>query len=270
MKELMKTEEKEELVELLRKVIYDLTGNFYPDERMKILEYKFERLLKETGITPGGPRDAVSYFLSDAERRKRLINLMTVPETSFFREKEQLDVLFGSVLRGNVSLDICSVGCSTGQEPYTLAMMMAKSNLGGTVIGMDINEEALGKAREGTYRSSELKDIPKDYREFVKVDGEVLRIREDIKGRVRFVYANLIEEDSFKPFHGRFSAVLCRNVLIYFDPPSKKTALLNLKNILRRDGVLVLSSTEILPSEYRDIFKPFKEGRFFFYRRSEA
>ena len=266
----MKTEERTRLIELLRKLIYELTGNYYPDERMKILEYKLERLLKETGVSVSSPEEVVSYFMRTPERRRQLINLMTVPETRFFREREQLEVLFDVVLKGKSFLDMGSVGCSTGQEPYTLAMMMASRGIPGRILGMDINEEVLKKARKGIYSLSELKDIPEEYRKFVHVGGSFFEIKRDIRRMVEFRQVNLIEPESFEPLKEKFDVVLCRNVLIYFDNRSKEIALSNLRNSLHRGGVLVLSSTEILGKEFYHLFEPFKEGRFFFYRRREA
>ncbi len=264
----MKTEERSRLIELLRKLIYELTGNYYPDERMKILEYKLERLLKETGLESSSPEEIISFFMRTPERRKQLINLMTVPETRFFREREQLEVLFDVVLKGRSFLDMGSVGCSTGQEPYTLAMMMKRRNISGKVVGMDVNEEVLEKARRGVYKASEIKDIPEEYREFVAVENGLLEIRKDIKRMVEFRSVNLIEPESFASLKGRFDVVLCRNVLIYFDTKSKEIALSNLRSSLRKGGILVLSSTEILGKEFYHLFEPFKEDRFFFYRRT--
>ncbi|MDQ7082421.1 MAG: CheR family methyltransferase [Aquificota bacterium] len=127
---------------------------------MKILEYKLEKLIRDMPIGSDNAEGIISYFLKSPERRKILIDLMTVPETRFFREREQLEVLFDSVLKGVHSLNVASIGCSTGQEPYTLAMMMRLRGIIGKVAGMDINEEVLRRAREGVYKSTELKDIP--------------------------------------------------------------------------------------------------------------
>ena len=264
----MKTEERSRLIELLRKLIYELTGNYYPDERMKILEYKLERLLKETGLESSSPEEIIAYFTRTPERRKQLINLMTVPETRFFREREQLEVLFDVVLKGRSFLDMGSVGCSTGQEPYTLAMMMKRRNVSGKVVGMDVNEEVLEKARRGVYSISEIRDIPEEYREFVIVSDGSLEVKQEIKSMVEFRFANLIEPESFNSLKGKFDVVLCRNVLIYFDTRSKEIALSNLRSSLREGGILVLSSTEILGKEFYHLFEPFKEDRFFFYRRT--
>ncbi|WP_457600771.1 CheR family methyltransferase [Hydrogenivirga sp.] len=266
----MKAEERQELIELLRKTIYELTGNYYPDERMKILEYKLERLLKSMDVNTHDPQEVVSFFMRTPDRKKLLIDLMTVPETRFFREREQLEVLFDRVLKGRFRFDVASVGCSTGQEPYTLAMMMAKRGISGKVVGMDINEEVLKKARSGVYRASDIKDIPEEYHQYVSVKGELLEIKPEIKSRVEFRQINLIDPRTFEPFGCRFDVVFCRNVLIYFDDASKRTALTNLRNILKKEGLLVISSTEILNREYYDLFEPVKEDRFFFYKKKES
>lgn len=266
----VKTEERARLIELLRKMIYDLTGNFYPDERMKILEYKLERLLKSLNLNKLPPEKIISYFMNDSERRRTLIDLMTVPETRFFREREQLEVLFDRVLKGRNSLNLASVGCSTGQEPYTLAMMMVKRGMVGRVIGMDINVKVLERAREGKYRKEELRDIPEEYRDLIISEGGFITVSPKVKRMVEFVEGNLIDPGSFEPFKGSFDVVLCRNVLIYFDKRSKEVALENLRNSMRRDGILVLSSTEILGREFYHLFEPFREGKFTFYRRREG
>ena len=265
----MKIEERQRLVQLLRETIYRLTGNYYPDERMKILEYKLERLLKSLNVDNLPPERAIDFFLSDPERKKMLIDLMTVPETRFFREREQLEVLFDRVLQGRKVVDFASIGCSTGQEPYTLAMMAEKRGITGRIVGMDINPEVLKKARQGVYRATEIKDIPPEYREFVLEKGETLEVIDRIKKRVEFREVNLIDPKSFEPIKNSFDVAFCRNVLIYFDYQSKEIALSNIRSALRKGGILALSSTEILGKEFYHLFKPFKEDRFTFYRRTD-
>jgi len=263
----VKAEQRKDLINLLRKVIYELTGNYYPEERMKILEYKVERLIKDLNLNVSSPEEIVSYFRASPEREKTLIDLMTVPETRFFREKEQLDILFEEVIKDISTLSIASVGCSTGQEPYTLAMIMEKKGISGKIIGMDINVKVLEEARKGVYKSEEIKDIPPDYRDFVYLKDSVMCIKDKIKKRVDFYQANLIRKEDFMPFSGNFGIVFCRNVLIYFDSDSKRIALENLALIMKKKGILVLSSTEILSRELQILFETFKKGKFFFYRK---
>jgi chemotaxis protein methyltransferase CheR len=265
----VKTEERRHLIKILRETIYSLTGNYYPDERMKILEYKIERLIKSAGLDGSSPEKIINYFLSSPERKKQLIDLMTVPETRFFREYEQLTALMGGLLSSKKTLDIISIGCSTGEEPYTVAMMMKKGGQSGRVLGTDINERVLEKARRGVYRASVLRDVPDEYREyFTEKDGKV-EVVPEIKRMVEFRVLNLINRGDFDRLGMKADCVLCRNVLIYFDSASKRTALENVHSILKREGILVLSSTEILQKEYYDLYESVKVEKYFFFRKRE-
>ncbi len=266
----MKTEEREHLINILRETIYRLTGNYYPDERMKILEYKMERLIKSQNLDGSPPEKIINYFLSSPERKKLLIDLMTVPETRFFREYEQLTALMGGLLRDLKIINLLSIGCSTGEEPYSLAMMMRKEGKSGRVVGADINEKVLEKARKGQYGAGALEDIPEEYRTFVRKTGRGIEVVEEVRRMVEFRKVNLIEERDFEAMGMTFDAVLCRNVLIYFDASSKRRALENIGRVLKRNGYLALSSTEILQREYHDLFEPVKVGKFFFYRKGKG
>ncbi len=264
----MKGKDRQRLVSMLRDLIYQLTGNYYPEERMRIFEFKIERVLKNMGMEESPPEKVVSYFMS--EGRETLIDLMTVPETRFFREREQLEMLVDNLTKETGFPEIGSVGCSTGQEPYTVAMMLASRGVRGRIVGFDISNGVLERAKAGVYPHEELRDIPEEYRRFVKVKEKFMEVSKEIRSMIVFRRANLIEERDFEEFRGVFHAVLCRNVLIYFDSASKEKALMNIHSILRRQGVLVLSSTEILGKEFYHLFEPFKVGKFFFYRRREV
>ena len=261
----MKGSDRKRILSLLRDLIYQLTGNYYPEERMRIFEYKIERLLKNIGMDRESPEAVMTYFMGKG--RDALIDLMTVPETKFFREREQLEVLLDKVINGIPAPEIASVGCSTGQEPYTVAMMLRRRGRTGRITGFDISLGVLEKARSGIYQIEEIRDIPEDYRDFIRVKGKFFEIKEDIRVMVNFKRANIIDPSDFSGFTGTFDLVLCRNVLIYFDRSSKEAALKNIWTILKREGVLTISSTEILGKEFHDLFEPFKVGKFFFYRR---
>jgi len=262
----VKTEEREHLIKILRETIYNLTGNYYPDERMKILEYKIERLLRSVHLDSAPPKRIINYFLLSPDGKKMLIDLMTVPETRFFREYEQLTALMGGPCKNKNNLTVLSIGCSTGEEPYSVAMIMKRTGKTGKVVGTDINENVLEKARKGLYRASSLRDVPEEYREFfIEKDGQI-EVVDEIRRMVSFRPLNLINRQDFLSLSITADCVLCRNVLIYFDSKSKRVALENIREILVKDGLLVLSSTEILQREFYDIFEPIKEGKFFFYK----
>lgn len=261
----MKGSSRRKLIDELRDLIYRITGNYYPDERMRIFEFKIERVLKNMGMEESSPEDVVRYFME--EGRDTLIDLMTVPETRFFREREQLEALADFLIRETKFPEVASVGCSTGEEPYSMAMILASRGVKGRIVGFDISTGVLERARSGIYPPEEIRDIPEEYRGFVILKEKFLEVRQDVRNMVTFRRANLIQESDFAGFRGSFHTVLCRNVLIYFDRSSKRKALTNLHSILKDRGVLVLSSTEILGKEGEDLFEPFKVGKFFFYRR---
>ncbi|MDQ7038715.1 MAG: CheR family methyltransferase [Aquificota bacterium] len=264
----MKGSDRRKLINELRDLIYRITGNYYPEERIRIFEFKIERALKNMGMENSSPEAIVRYFAG--EGRDVLIDLMTVPETRFFREREQLEVLADLLISETKFPEVASVGCSTGEEPYSLAMILASRGVRGRIVGFDISGGVLERARTGIYPPEEIKDIPDEYREFVILKEKFLEVRRDIRSMVTFHRANIIEASDFTGFRSSFHTALCRNVLIYFDKSSKKKALVNLHSILKDGGILVLSSTEILGKEAVDLFDPFKAGKFFFYRRKGA
>ncbi len=263
--------EKEKLLSILREVIYELTGNYYPDERLKMLEYKVEDILKELPLQGKDIDSIIRYLKKDDSSRKKLINMITVPETRFFREIEQLEVIkkyiFREIKEKGLTSKIASIGCSTGEEAYTIAFIMKSADLRGEVVGMDINEFALEKAKQGIYPIKSLSQIPEEYRKYVEIDNDKIKIRQDIKKIVSFRFINLTEEVHFNEIGSIFDVVFCRNVLIYFDKRSKQKAVNNLKKILKQGGYLILSATEMLTSEFRDGLEAVRYEKFLFYRK---
>jgi len=261
--------EKEKLLDTLRELIYKLTGNYYPDERLKMLEYKVSGMIKEMISSGKKLEDIVDQIIKNEETQKKLINLITVPETRFFRETEQLEIIRKYILpKLEEPLAIASIGCSTGEEAYTMAMILKEEKIRGRITGMDINELALIKAKEGTYSKKALSQIPLSYRKYIEEDENYIKIKDEIKSMVDFKRANLINRKDFERFSGHFHIVMCRNVLIYFDKHSKKKALENINVSLKDRGYLVLSSTEMLTSEFKEGFETVRFEKFTFYRKT--
>ncbi len=263
--------DKDRLLNILREVIYELTGNYYPDERLKMLEYKIDDIIRDITLSGKKVEDIIKHLTTDPESQKKLISLITVPETRFFRELEQLEIIkkyiFSEIKENKGKIKVASIGCSTGEEVYTIAFILTEMRLRGKVIGMDINEVALNRAREGIYPLKVLSQIPGIYHKYILDKGHHLEIARNIKEMVDFKIVNLTKKENFEPMMDEFDVVFCRNVLIYFDRKSKKKAIDNLRKILVNKGYLILSATEMLTADFREGFEPVRYEKFLFYRK---
>jgi chemotaxis protein methyltransferase CheR len=223
-----------------------------------------KRYLVESRLTPicrkqgfSGISDLVGKLrLSrDRELEKAVIEAMTTNETFFFRDKTPFDTFRDSILpkliaarAGQKRLRIWCAAASTGQEPYTLAMILdeAKARLPGwsmELIATDICDEVLGRAREGLYSQFEVqRGLPVQLLlKYFTQEGEQWRINQTLRSMVQFRNLNLIKEFSFT---GSFDTIFCRNVLIYFDSVQKGNVLKRMSTLLAPDGCLMLGAAE--------------------------
>src|SRR6266478_6254166 len=238
-------------LKLLQTLVYQECGMFFDERRIHFLRDRVYRRLKACQI-----ESFYGYYrlLTSREGKNELIALLenlTVNETSFFRAKPQLelfqkttleDVLHRKQARRDWSLRIWSAGCSTGQEPYTIAMLVcdalsyhglrnslpqdvpsAKPPVPAPwkveVLASDISYSALRSAQEGLYSETQMEAVDYAYRlrYFDKV-GDKYTIKKLVKGLVHFDFHNLKTE--FLPQHN--DVIFCRNVMIYFDEPEQK------------------------------------------------
>ena len=193
----------------------------------------------------------------DEARGRDVIDAMTTHDTSFFREplifEAFRDTMLPSLMqtrRKERRLRIWSAGCSTGQEPYSLAMMLDDvsrlSDWKIEIVASDINKDVLERARAGVYEPFEVQrglTVPMLARHFRR-DGQVWRISDAAKSRIEFCLFNLLQ-----PFEGlgRFDIVFCRNALMYFAREVKEDVLARLSAIAASDGYLVLGAAETAP-----------------------
>ncbi|MBI0537592.1 protein-glutamate O-methyltransferase CheR [Roseomonas sp. KE2513] len=201
--------------------------------------------------------DYMALLQSSPAEAGRLVNSFTVNETYFYREEHQLRCLGRSILpeivarRGPGDLvRIWSNPCSTGEEPYSIAIWLLENwppvdayNI--DIAGSDIDGDAVEAAREGRYGDRSLARLPEDLvaRYFgPRQDGQ-RRIIDDLRESVRFGTANLVDPAGMAA-EGRFDVVFCRNVLIYFDEASRRLAAETLFNALLPGGFLLLGHTE--------------------------
>lgn len=220
--------------------------------------------------------DAASYLELIATGRgaaelDALVEAVRVGESSLFRHRPQIAALVEVVApalraRGKRALKVWSAGCATGEEPYTLAAVLARALPGIqlTVIGTDVSADALDRARRGVYPAGELADVPDEWRDTFTVTGDRLHVHPDIAQLVSFERANLVET---APPRG-CDLVFCRNVLIYFSAEARRRVIDRLIAALAPGGYLFVGYSETL----RDItqLEAQRHGDTVFYVRKET
>ena len=246
---------------MIRDFIHEKSGIFFAENKMYLVKNRLQKRMAELDMKT--MRDYfyhVKYDVSQAEFN-RLMVLMTTNETSFFRNEPQLLCFSDEVLpmlleekrksRATQGLKIWSAGCSTGEEPYTLAMIIL-DRLGSTagwnveIIANDISEDVLAKARRGEYTGITLRNIKPDAltRHFTK-SGELYRVKPEVKALVKFSQINLNEPRKLAMMSG-LDAIFCRNVMIYFSDEVKKRLVRGFFNALRPGGYLYIGHSETL------------------------
>ena len=204
-----------------------------------------------------------------------LIDTVIIPETWFFRDRNPFDAftqwLQDTWLKGHAgtTLRILSVPCSSGEEPYTLAMCLADSGIpphNARIDAIDISYTNIEKAIEGEYGRNSFRGKPLDYRDrHFQACGNRYRINNNIREYVSFSQANLLD-DSFTRNRELYHVVFCRNLLIYFDRTTQNAAIDRLQTLLHPDGLLFLGHSETALLLDRK-FTPLKNPRCFGFSR---
>ncbi|MBI5143337.1 MAG: protein-glutamate O-methyltransferase CheR [Nitrospirae bacterium] len=244
---------------LLRDYIHEYCGIFFDDASKYLLERRLGNRLRQLHIASF--KDYYRFLRYDRRRDDELVaamDVLTINETYFFREQRQLDAFSKEILpelkERNVlsrKLRIWSAGCSTGEEPYTLAMLiMEDGGFAGwdvSIFGSDINQRVLQNARRGVYRQNSFRTIDKYFlgRYFEPDEGETYRISDRVKRYVNFGNLNLVEAARLH-FLDTMDIIFCRNVRIYFDESAKKKVVQNFYDRLCDGGYLLLGHAESL------------------------
>jgi len=196
--------------------------------------------------------DYYQYLISHQEELTELLEFSVIPETWFFRDIKPFQIIYEQInkelLTGKLSsVNILSIPCSTGEEPYSIAMFLLDKGLPITsfnIDAVDISHRALELAKQGSYgensfRSNNYHDYQKKY--FTKKDN-FYQIKEDINIKINFNHLNILQGD-YK-LHGKYDFILCRNLLIYFDATTKQRAFKNLSMFLKDTGLLFIGHSE--------------------------
>jgi chemotaxis protein methyltransferase CheR len=236
--------------------LYRRTGMIFNESKRYYVQRRITDRMDATGATSFS-----SYFArlrGDLNGEiEQFINAFTVNETYFYREDHQLRCLTSDLLaerirnrRRSEPVRIWSVPCSTGEEPYSIAMWLLETwpqvdAYDIEIVGSDIDTRVLQAAEAGVFGKRALMRLTPDLveRYFVQLDGDRWQILEDLRGSVRFTPANLMDSAETRP-HGQFDVIFCRNVLIYFDDTSRRLAAENLYENLAPGGFICLGHTE--------------------------
>lgn len=248
----------------LRDFIYSRTGIYFHESKQYFLENRLSRRIGELNLR--SYRDYLDLLQGAQGRQEmtQLFNEITTNETSFWRNPPQIEAFQRMVLpeavtlmksRGGNRLRIWSAACSSGEEPYTLAMILAEAKdtvlkgLSAEVLATDISEKVLSQAREGLYGSYTLRNLtPAQVKQhFNPVGQDSFQVKPELKQLITFKNFNLVDYLGYKPL-GSFDIIFCRNVLIYFDDAVKKKVLQGFHDQLQPKSYLMVGHSESIHS----------------------
>ena len=250
----------DDVFRLLRDFIHDYCGIYFDDGSKFLLERRLNRRLEQHQLKTF--EEYYHYLRYDRRREEELVVLidnLTTNETYFFRESAQLAAFSGEILpelrehkAGRRSLRIWSAGCSTGEEPYTIAILLLESgdwwrDWQVEIMGSDINQRVLHTARKGVYKKGSHRATPPEMlrKYFIDEGKGDYRILDSVRELVSFSCVNLL--DPYKTSLIRdIDVIFCRNVIIYFDREAKKKVIESFHEKLREGGFLLLGHSESL------------------------
>lgn len=248
----------DDVFRLLRDLIRDYCGIYFDDGSKYLLERRLSKRAKTLLLNDF--RDYYRLLLYGKKRDEELlfiVDVLTVNETYFFREMGQLKTLSEEILpelkntnRDTRKIRIWSAGCSTGEEPYTIAMLiLEQGHLFGwdvEILGSDINQRVLQHARRGIYRKHSFRTMEEHFAEkYFTQENNLYRINDNVKQLVNFSCLNLLDPFKIK-FVGNMDVILCRNVMIYFDQETRKKVIKSFHDRLVDGGHLLLGHAESL------------------------
>lgn len=252
----------------LRDSIHKMTGMRIEDDKIYLIETRLGDVMREFNLKTYDEIAAKLEHGNDEAFIDRVIEKITTHETRFFRDESIFDALVMQIIPeflerkgvtttnpGNIKIDIWSAGCSTGQEAYSIAMVLneklpavAKIT---SILGTDISRETIGKAKKGVYTKFEVeRGVPDSLlgRYFTSLEGSMYQVNDSLKRNINFQYHNLLNQN----FPGHYDIIFFRNVAIYFEEDYRIKLYNMMKNHIKKDGILVLGSAESLSGYIQD------------------
>jgi len=251
----------DDLFQVLRKLIYEKTGIFFADNKKYLLESRVNRRIAALGMDSFIAYCNALMNGQASTETSHLINSITINETFFFRNEPQFDVLEQFILPelitkrkedGTNKIRIWSAACSTGEEPYSIAIIIKDKFQGRfpsmkfEVIGTDINTQVLETARRGIYKDYAVRNVPKDYIDkYFRQEGDKFFLDNEIKQLADIKQVNLFDRPIMRSMRN-FDIVFAANVLIYFDINSKQNVVSSIYDSLNKGGYFFVGYSETL------------------------
>jgi two-component system CheB/CheR fusion protein len=234
-------------------VLHARTGVDFTAYRPAMLERRI--LNRMSAVHIASEADYFALLQSSAVEPARLLEKITIKVSRLYRHAPTFNCLRDTVLpalieaRRGAPLRIWCAGCGTGEEPYTLAMLLVKAGIEGTIVATDIDDSALAQARAGLFELTATSELPpeltREYLEPVVERGQPrYQAHERLRSRIRFARHDVTSDVPPTRRDDRFDLVSCRNVLIYLQPPAQTRAVRRLIGMTRADGVLCLGEAE--------------------------
>lgn len=241
-----------------RELVYAQAGIHISDEKRELLTARLSRRVRTLGMARFS--DYLTLVQNDPAERVEMLDRIVTNETRFFREPHQFTFLETSVLplwrtdaahrRRPRRVRVWSAGCSTGQEPYSIAMTLL-AHLNGweiEIVATDLSRRALRQAMAGVWPVEKAPEIPEQYLKNymlrgVRTQAGLMSAGTALRPLIRFERINLNDE---LPELGTFDLIFCRNVLIYFDAPSRSAAVRRILSRLSSSGYLFVGHSESL------------------------
>jgi len=245
----------------MRRLIYDRFGINLTDQKRSLLVGRLQKLVRSHGFSSF--QDYYQHLQKDTSERalSELVDRVSTNHTYFNREndhfeyfrKTALPTIIARLKRANrMDLRIWCAGCSSGEEPYMLLMLMREvlgseySRWNAGILATDISDRVLGIARKGLYEEDGLRDMPEDLKRkyFSQQANGQWQVKSDLQQEATFRRFNLMNETF--PFKKPFQIIFCRNVMIYFDQPTKDTLVNKFHQLTEPDGYLFIGHSETL------------------------
>jgi len=252
----------DEAFRLLRDFIYEHSGIYFSDTKKPQLENRLALRLRANNLSDFDKYYYMLKYDPQAGRELRcLFDSVTTNETSFFRSPSQIQAFQEKALPeimakkqelGEKTLRLWSAGCSTGDEPYTMGIILQEtlrdklSEWDAKIYASDISEKALGSAKAAAYNEYTLRSVPPEIKQkyFIK-NGSQYKIKDEIRMLVELQYLNFNDSKRIRLMRG-FDIIFCRNVLIYFDDTARKRFVAQLYDNLNPGGYLFIGHSESL------------------------